>query len=131
MLTHGPPHQILDRTHRGDAVGCANLFRAAARVRPRLHCFGHIHEGWGAERVAWRADSTWKKQAERIDGEKVMGERAAFLDLSEEGGRALEFGRETVFVNAAVMDVNYVPGNAPWLVDLDLPLAAGLGSEGG
>ena len=23
------------------------------RARPLLHCFGHIHEGWGAERVTW------------------------------------------------------------------------------
>ncbi|KAI9872258.1 MAG: hypothetical protein M1830_001850, partial [Pleopsidium flavum] len=53
MLTHGPPSRILDQTLRGENVGCENLLRAVKRCRPRLHCFGHIHEGWGAERVKW------------------------------------------------------------------------------
>lgn len=35
----------------------------------------------------------------------------------------MTFGEETLFVNAAIMDVNYKPVNAPWMVDLDLPIA--------
>jgi predicted phosphohydrolase len=47
LLTHGPPLGVLDRTSRGDDVGCADLLAAVQRVRPRLHVFGHIHEGYG------------------------------------------------------------------------------------
>ncbi|KAJ9149594.1 Metallo-dependent phosphatase [Coniochaeta hoffmannii] len=53
VITHGPPRGVLDlaRYKRG---GCEYLFAAVARARSRLHCFGHIHEGWGAKLVAWR-----------------------------------------------------------------------------
>jgi len=47
LVTHGPPNGILDRTFSGEDVGCEELLRAVERVRPRLHVFGHIHEGYG------------------------------------------------------------------------------------
>jgi len=47
LLTHGPPHGVLDKTWDGLDVGCEALSAAVARVRPRLHVFGHIHEGYG------------------------------------------------------------------------------------
>ncbi len=47
LVTHGPPRGILDRTVTGVAVGCDDLLAALARVRPRLHVFGHIHEAYG------------------------------------------------------------------------------------
>ena len=47
LVTHGPPAGVGDRTHRGATVGCADLTAAVARVRPRLHVFGHIHEAYG------------------------------------------------------------------------------------
>lgn len=49
LITHGPPHGILDETRRQEAVGCEELLAAVQRVRPALHCFGHIHEGFGAD----------------------------------------------------------------------------------
>jgi hypothetical protein len=53
-ITHGPPRGVLDRSWvTGENVGSVELFAAIARARPRLHCFGHIHEGWGAEVVTW------------------------------------------------------------------------------
>ncbi|KAK5655612.1 hypothetical protein OQA88_5543 [Cercophora sp. LCS_1] len=57
-ITHGPPEGILDRTSSQKRGGCGQLFSAIARARPRLHCFGHIHEGWGARMVAWRDSIT-------------------------------------------------------------------------
>ncbi|OAX77952.1 hypothetical protein ACJ72_07743 [Emergomyces africanus] len=53
VMTHGPPKGILDRTLSGDMAGSTHVFQAVARARPRLHCFGHIHEGWGAKLVTW------------------------------------------------------------------------------
>lgn len=47
LVTHGPPAAILDRTRDGEEVGCSDLAQALERVRPRLHVFGHIHEGYG------------------------------------------------------------------------------------
>lgn len=119
MLTHGPPMGVLDRVvGSGQSVGCEFLRRAVERARPRLHVFGHIHEGYGALRVGWG-----KKGSEEIksDPEEVLERRCAYYDASEEGGKGLRFGEETVFVNASVVTVRYHPINAPWLVDLDLP----------
>ena len=61
LLTHGPPLRIRAQvagptprlraavTGRGSHVGCEELLEAVFRVRPRLHVFGHIHEGYGLE----------------------------------------------------------------------------------
>jgi len=47
LITHGPPAGILDRTMDGDVAGCEDLLRHVERVRPKVHVFGHIHEGYG------------------------------------------------------------------------------------
>ena len=48
LVTHGPPFGILDRVASGERVGCEDLAREVlGRVRPRVHAFGHIHEGYG------------------------------------------------------------------------------------
>lgn len=54
VITHGPPHGILDLNDRGQRSGSTCLFAAVARAKPLLHCFGHIHDGWGARLVSWR-----------------------------------------------------------------------------
>jgi predicted phosphodiesterase len=46
LVTHGPPHAVLDLV-QGDHVGCADLSRRVELLRPRVHAFGHIHEGSG------------------------------------------------------------------------------------
>jgi len=48
LVTHGPPHGILDTTNSGESAGCEELANAIARVRPRVHAFGHIHEPGGS-----------------------------------------------------------------------------------
>ncbi len=47
LVTHGPPFGVLDRTIQGLWVGCEELRVAVDRVQPRVHVFGHIHEGAG------------------------------------------------------------------------------------
>lgn len=44
LITHGPPRAHLDLN-----LGCVHLLRQVWRVRPRLHVFGHVHEGAGSE----------------------------------------------------------------------------------
>jgi predicted phosphodiesterase len=50
LVTHGPPHGILDEVW-GRAEGCEELADRVAAAAPRLHVFGHIHEGHGTR---WR-----------------------------------------------------------------------------
>lgn len=148
VITHGPPYKRLDPTASVPAVGCPLLLRAVMRCRPKVCCFGHIHEGWGAERLEWTdgvaevagrecsveewKEKVWEEGVERVerigvDLEAAKERRAVFVDVSEEGGKGLREGEETLFVNAAVMDVGYRPVNAPWVVDVDLPKMSGDG----
>lgn len=45
LVTHGPPRAHLDLLK----LGCVHLIRDLWRTRPRLHVFGHVHEGAGTE----------------------------------------------------------------------------------
>lgn len=47
LVTHGPPFSKLDRVKGGGNVGCEDLLAAVGRVKPKIHVFGHIHEGAG------------------------------------------------------------------------------------
>jgi len=50
LLTHSPPHHILDKTRRRARAGCVVLARRLKELKNcRLHVFGHIHEAQGAE----------------------------------------------------------------------------------
>lgn len=46
LITHSPPYGILDQCVNGRA-GSEMLRQAIFRARPRLSCFGHIHEQGG------------------------------------------------------------------------------------
>ncbi|QSS54690.1 serine/threonine phosphatase [Histoplasma capsulatum var. duboisii H88] len=89
-MTHGPPKGILDHTLSGDSAGSTLVFEALARARPRLHCFGHLHEGWGAKLVTWApADQMSAASSYSAD----IGEARSVLvaDLSTlRGGSGLE-----------------------------------------
>eukprot|EP00008_Paramoeba_atlantica_P011606 CAMPEP_0201481250 /NCGR_PEP_ID=MMETSP0151_2-20130828/5537_1 /ASSEMBLY_ACC=CAM_ASM_000257 /TAXON_ID=200890 /ORGANISM="Paramoeba atlantica, Strain 621/1 / CCAP 1560/9" /LENGTH=302 /DNA_ID=CAMNT_0047863349 /DNA_START=62 /DNA_END=970 /DNA_ORIENTATION=- len=48
LLTHGPPLGHGDFCTSGNYSGCAGLLRVIQqRVKPLLHIFGHVHEGYG------------------------------------------------------------------------------------
>jgi len=48
LLTHGPPLGHGDRCRGGNRAGCGNLLEEVeGRIAPKLHVFGHIHEGYG------------------------------------------------------------------------------------
>ncbi|TYZ63064.1 hypothetical protein PybrP1_006880 [[Pythium] brassicae (nom. inval.)] len=52
LLTHGPPHGVLDKVFTGAHVGDETLLKEVlSRCRPQFHVFGHIHEAYGATRV--------------------------------------------------------------------------------
>jgi hypothetical protein len=58
-----------------------------------------------------------------VDDEAMKQERAATVDISEGADTAVEFGKETLMVNASIMTIRYKPWNGPWLVDMDLERA--------
>ena len=57
LVTHGPPMGILDAVVRrgpfGAGIpvesheGCGRLLQAVERTKPKIHIFGHIHQGYG------------------------------------------------------------------------------------
>lgn len=53
LITHGPPHGILDTCPDMDGknkqVGCKHLrdILYSEKIKPKLHVFGHIHESYG------------------------------------------------------------------------------------
>ena len=138
-ITHGPPKGVMDITRSAERAGCPFLFEAIARARPRMHCFGHIHEGWGAKLVTWRRKPSPKpSHLTDIDNEKsVLIERLSTIrprinkiateyfstSHSSADPSPLEWGSQTLFVNAAVQGGGSLPVQPAWIVDLDLLLA--------
>ena len=102
-----------------------------------MHCFGHIHESWGAERVRWyegrdhnneesHEQSSVNGESRRkieIDMEQCKREKVANMNLSSSGPDPLLHGQETLMVNASIMNMHHRPFNPPWLIDIDLPVA--------
>ena len=116
VMTHGPPQYVLDACASGN-VGCDNLLRAVSRCRPRLHCFGHIHEGHGARKISWTEDET-------IIGRPAMKSTTTQNNFYPEVDKCqIEYGEETLMINAAIMNKSYSPTNSPWLLDLEMPRA--------
>lgn len=123
VMTHGPPKGILDLCPQGN-VGCDNLLRAIQRVKPLMHCFGHIHESSGIEII------DWKKNAKEITSvQKNAAMQRRFEEDPKENPYPQSFAwkddieNRTLAVNAAIMTGNNHPDNAPWLISLDLPRA--------
>lgn len=50
LVTHGPPAGIYDAVN-GVPAGCSWLWKSLPRVKPKIHVFGHIHEGHGGRKV--------------------------------------------------------------------------------
>lgn len=48
LITHGPPFGYGDKLDIGERVGCPDLLHEISnRIKPKVHIFGHIHEGYG------------------------------------------------------------------------------------
>ncbi|KAI0534805.1 ser/Thr protein phosphatase family protein [Xylaria digitata] len=153
VITHGPPHGIMDFA-QSQRAGCPDLFAAIAGARPRLHCFGHIHEGWGAKLVAWRSqvseqpshftdiDNNKSKVIEKLSNiietkydttDTKLEKRETARRFTQRGycstshcagdDAPLEWKAHTLFVNAAVQGPEGLPVQPPWLVQFELPPA--------
>lgn len=54
LITHGPPYMLMDYSESGSAehTGSESLYWTVFdRVRPQVHCFGHIHEQYGIKEI--------------------------------------------------------------------------------
>ncbi|KAK0650821.1 Metallophosphoesterase domain-containing protein 1 [Lasiodiplodia hormozganensis] len=125
VMTHGPPKYVLDATGDGRSAGCEHLRRAVCRARPRLHCFGHVHGGYGAQRV-W-----FKDEGEDGDDDGMVSlpkefvgrneaRRRGYAQLSPASREAMREHGQTLMVNAAVEGEDGRATNVPWLVELEL-----------
>lgn len=47
LITHGPPFGIGDRSHHSTRTGCHYLLESVFKISPKIHIFGHNHEGYG------------------------------------------------------------------------------------
>jgi len=48
LITHGPPFGKLDYVpYDSVSVGCEELMKRVQEIKPKIHVFGHIHEGYG------------------------------------------------------------------------------------
>lgn len=151
VVTHGPPRGILDRTNNRERAGCADLFAAVAKAKPQIHCFGHIHEGWGAKMVAWRGTLSEKPSfltdidnstsllveqlgtlheskfdsPEDVDAKKKkLNEYTLqkYCTASVVSVNKADYGKRTLFVNASIKgDSPDAELQLPWLVDVMLP----------
>ncbi|KAL9113346.1 MAG: hypothetical protein Q9227_002387 [Pyrenula ochraceoflavens] len=131
VMTHGPPKGILDRCARsGERLGCENLLRATRRVRPLMHCFGHIHNGYGAEIVDWEEEGQGQQEEEgdsndsgsSNNGSSSSSSRSSIPSTYPEAIQcAPEPGRQTLAINAAIKNEANQFTNTPWLVDLTVP----------
>ncbi|KAM0144977.1 hypothetical protein ACHAP3_000099 [Botrytis cinerea] len=118
VMTHGPPHTILDQVD-GSHKGCRNLLRAVGRVRPLMHCFGHIHEGSGANLVTWKPDGSVKDPSSATPMETEQVNEYPYTNEWP-----IQSGKQTLMVNVAIM-MNTAkgmrPNYKPFVVSLGLP----------
>jgi hypothetical protein len=115
-LTHGPPFKIFDKTNMGDYAGCEALAERLPELRPRIHLFGHIHEGHGAYIHSWPKDAEHPPTIGVVEDREGEDLPAFQVDYNEPGHPANQLVNDaldrTVFVNAA----NWPSGaRAKWL----------------
>ncbi|KAG5961445.1 hypothetical protein E4U58_004259 [Claviceps cyperi] len=142
VMTHGPPwgicDAIRDEADGGEGsnsrpkkrAGCKYLLQAVARAKPQLHCFGHIHESWGAVYGYWADEAASSASGPRQISGAVLGRGTRVLfdlkwlqataevdgrllvELSRQCGIQLDLTEdrakiETVLVNAPIMDTKH------------------------
>ena len=66
---------------------------------------------------------TWKDDSKLIGAEAVQEESYLPNGYPEKSNSPIKRRKETLMVNAAIMNLSYRPTNAPWLIDLDLSRA--------
>ena len=60
LLTHGPAFGMLDDVdrNRGVHLGCVDLYNTILKTKPKIHCSGHIHTGYGFKMLQTPGNNT-------------------------------------------------------------------------
>jgi predicted phosphodiesterase len=114
VITHGPPlvtvtDYRLDLGRNGEHCGCSKLWAAIERTRPRLHCFGHIHEGYGSQVARWG----------QPDGVTIEDVSVTRCDAGHTCSAPSTTEGRTLLLNAAIMS-HGGDNNKPWVVNVAL-----------
>ncbi|KAF2160975.1 hypothetical protein M409DRAFT_59499 [Zasmidium cellare ATCC 36951] len=139
-ITHSPPRGVLDlidkERRNGDSrAGSPSLFNAIAHSKPKMHCFGHIHESWGSKLVTWRDDVLEGQPLTHFNAidngaPKDENNNSSLRQISDEGEQypptfelkltAQEVGRQTLFVNAALEELEKSRPQPAFIVEMPL-----------
>lgn len=68
LITHTPPFGILDKSSRGNSLGCEYLLKKLYFLEPRIHIFGHIHASYGRLKI----ENTWYLNASNYNSQKGL-----------------------------------------------------------
>lgn len=81
VVTHGPPKYILDAVPRFNGTleytGCPHLANKMLEIEPKVHLFGHIHEGYGEK----QKDNTRYVNASIMDGRYQPKNKPIVVDI--------------------------------------------------
>ena len=81
LVTHMPPHGVLDQNTGKVKAGCPDLAAAVMdRIKPRIHVFGHIHESAGVSKIG---DTLFINAASKIPKSKLLN-KPLIVDYSIE-----------------------------------------------
>lgn len=79
LITHSPPYSIMDfvpwdRSHEGSP----SLYKEVVeRIKPKIHIFGHIHEGYGIKVI----ENTTFINASNLDGDYMCVNEPIFIEI--------------------------------------------------
>jgi len=78
LVTHFPPHGVLDReSPRAAHQGCVELAEAIAKVNPLLHVFGHVHGAGGLKALG----TTYYVNASLTDGDGLLSREPIIMQM--------------------------------------------------
>jgi Icc-related predicted phosphoesterase len=79
LITHSPPFMVGDYVPRSmQHEGSPSLYEEVIkRIKPKLHVFGHIHEGYGQ----WKIDETKFVNASNLDGDYMCVNDPVIIEI--------------------------------------------------
>lgn len=122
VMTHGPPmisssfqlpgsaNYMLDANLKQEHLGCSRLWQAVQNAKPIHHCFGHIHECYGAQIMTWS----------QKDCGSIRDAPFKSFPHHRELQRCLWAKTQSLLVNASITDHDKMESHVPWVVELEL-----------
>jgi Icc-related predicted phosphoesterase len=79
LITHCPPYMIMDYVpYSMQHEGSPSLYvEVVNRIKPKVHCFGHIHEGYGIKKI----DDITFINASNLDGDYMCVNEPVVIEI--------------------------------------------------